>query len=268
MDREQLRLLQETELGILRDVAELCEKHGIKYYLDCGTLLGAIRHNGFIPWDDDVDISMPSEDYFRFIEIAQDELGDKYFVQNFLTDDNFFRSYTKIRLNNTMVMPVYWKQWKIHHGAWIDIFPMFFADSEEEVKKKRKVFVLSGRLQAQNYYRNAMIIENYSIRSIRNYLYVSIYAILPMSLRKKIHKKMLDYICSRKEGRYLVRCVFKGKQFDRDSYLREDHYHQFEHLLLRIPSDSDRVLRETYGDYMQLPPENKRGNHGEMEISI
>lgn len=263
-----MRKLQETELGILETVSQLCEKHGIRYYLDSGTLIGAIRHNGFIPWDDDVDITMPCQDYFRFLEIAQEELGEKFFVQNFLTEDNFNRSYTKVRLKGTTVRPAEWKYFHIFQGAWIDIFPMFYSDSEKDFRRKRFLYKLSSRLQAKDFYRNFMLINGKTPKNMLKYLYVSVIGLLPLKLRKKLHKKIIDYIFSKKSGRYLCRCAFTAWRFDADCYLGEVCYHPFDHLSLRIPNNYDKVLRDEYGDYMQIPPENKRGNHGEIEVII
>ena len=81
-----LRDAQMLMVEILEDVHNLCEKHGLKYFLDGGTLIGAVRHKGFIPWDDDIDIGMPREDYEKFIEIAKKELPDNLFLQTFETD--------------------------------------------------------------------------------------------------------------------------------------------------------------------------------------
>lgn len=268
MDKETLKILQQTELSILEAVAQLCEKHGLRYFLDSGTLIGAIRHNGFIPWDDDVDISMPCQDYFRFLEIAQTELGDGYFIQNFTTEDNFDRSYTKVTKRGTTVIPAEWKYWDVFHGAWIDIFPLFFSDDEKDIRRKRRLYKISRILQAKSLYRSYMLTDGKTTSTVSNYLYASLVGILPLKLRKKIKKKLLDKIFSKENGKYLCRCAIIVRRFDADCFLGEPRYHQFEHLSLRIPNNYDKVLRDEYGDYMKLPPEDKRGSHGEIEVSI
>ena len=270
MDNGLLKKVQDTELDILKAVADLCEEHGINYFLDSGTLIGAIRHNGFIPWDDDVDISMPYQDYCRFLEIAQTELGERYFVQNFSTDANFHRSYSKVRLKDTLVRPVDLKNWNICHGAWIDIFPMFYSNSDSDICRKRKIYRYSRYLQGKDYYHNILLVEGKTRIDNLKYLFASVIGILPLKLRKHLHKKMLDYVFSKENmnGKYLCRCANMIVRFDANCFTGQKCFHPFEHLNLRIPNDYDKVLRDEYGDYMQIPPEDERGTHGEMEISI
>lgn len=268
MEQETLKKLQNTELSILEAIADLCEKHGITFFLDYGTLLGAIRHNGIIPWDDDVDISMPYPDYVRFLEIAQTELGEKYYVQNHETEDHFFRPYTKICMNGTTVLPHGWEDWDIHHGAWVDVFPMFYSDSEKDCKKKSRIYKLCTFLQEKNYYRSCMKHSKRTLRTSAVYLLLLLVSIIPIRARKKLHSRLFRYICSEKDGRYLCRCALIVRRFDKASYMGPPCYHAFEHLSLRVPSDYDTILRTEYGDYMQFPPEDKRGNHGEIFVQI
>ena len=95
---DMLRQLQLLELEILLEVDRVCKKHNITYYLGEGSLLGAIRHNGFIPWDDDIDILMKREDYEKFLQIAPVELGKDYFLQNSFSEKNFWVFFSKVRL--------------------------------------------------------------------------------------------------------------------------------------------------------------------------
>lgn len=268
MDLEILKQLQSVELGILDDVVKVCDKHGLVYFLDCGTLLGAIRHDGFIPWDDDIDIAMPSQDYFRFLEIAQDELGVDYFVQNYDTEDNYDRSFAKVRKRGTKVVPAEWKCWDIFQGAWIDIFPMFYSDSEKETSVKRFLYNISKRLQTKNLYKNYLIVDGKTPRLFSSYVISCVIAVLPLKLRKRLKKALLHRIFSKKKGRYLCRCGHFVRQFDADCFMGEVRYHQFEHCSFRIPSGYDQILRTEYGNYMELPPEDQRGSHGEMEVIL
>lgn len=89
--------VQHIELEILKKIDEVCKKHNINYWLDSGTLLGAVRHQGFIPWDDDIDIGMLREDYEKFLKVAQKDLGDDYFLQTRSTDKNYPLVFAKVR---------------------------------------------------------------------------------------------------------------------------------------------------------------------------
>ncbi|MBR0135577.1 MAG: LicD family protein [Clostridia bacterium] len=268
MDKEALKTLQNTELTILEAISCLCEKQGIRYFLDSGTLIGAMRHNGFIPWDDDVDITMPYKDYLRFLEIAPEELGEEYFIQNHETENNFFRSYTKVSLNGTTVIPREWDHWDIHHGAWVDIFPMFYSDSEKDIRKKAKLYKLCSVLQMQNYYHSCMMHSKRSLKTSITYAALLLIGIIPIKTRKRIHNRLLKHIFSKEDGQYLCRCAIIVRKFEKRSFLGDPRRHQFEHLSLSIPSDAEKVLRDEYGDYMQLPPENKRGTHGEVLVIV
>ena len=120
---EELRDVQLVELEILIKFAEICEKNNLRYFLDGGTLLGAIRHKGFIPWDDDIDLGMPREDYEKFMEVGQRELGNDYFVQHRATDRNCPFDFMKIRKQNTVFLEWNKRNIEMHHGIFIDVFP-------------------------------------------------------------------------------------------------------------------------------------------------
>ena len=134
--------VQNCQLEILKEVDRICECHKIPYYLACGTFLGAVRHKGFIPWDDDIDIYMRYDDLKRFKCICKNELSEKFFFQDFDTDCGVIWIFTKIRKNNTYMSELYGKdQSKIsyHQGIWIDIFPLLdAADTPQKTYKQIK----------------------------------------------------------------------------------------------------------------------------------
>lgn len=123
----KLRQLQLAELEILDEFVRVCQAHDLRYYLVGGTLLGAVRHQGFIPWDDDIDVAMPREDYDRFAQIASEELGPQYFYQCPDTDPHYFLTYAKVRKNGTEVCEERFRNSKFHKGVFIDIFPLDFC---------------------------------------------------------------------------------------------------------------------------------------------
>lgn len=124
--------LQKEQLEIVMEVDRICKKHKINYLMDAGTMLGAVRHKGFIPWDDDLDICMLRKDYDKFSEIVDKELDGKYFYQTNKTDKNFGFFFAKIRKNNTLYLEEMAINNKSHSGIFIDIFPI---DNNSDNKK-------------------------------------------------------------------------------------------------------------------------------------
>ena len=134
--KDSLRRVQQTELDILEVVHNICVENNLKYSIAYGTLIGAVRHHGFIPWDDDIDICMPREDYERFIKIWPSYQFDGYILQNLDTDEDFTQNFTKIRKKNTTFLQKGEEKYKYNKGIFIDIFP---GDRVPNSSIKRKI---------------------------------------------------------------------------------------------------------------------------------
>ena len=120
----ELKQIQDLEIGAMCELDRICRKYNLKYTLAGGTLLGALRHDGFIPWDDDMDVNMLRSDFLKLREIAPKELRQRYFYQSSQTDPEYLYFFDKIRINDTTFKEAVLADKKIHHGVYIDIFPV------------------------------------------------------------------------------------------------------------------------------------------------
>ena len=267
-NKEQLKKLQDAELQILNRFVEICNKHNLVYYLCSGTLLGAVRHKGFIPWDDDIDVTMPVKDYNRFLNVAESELGPSYFIQNYKTDKYFHFSYTKIRMNNTTFMPAHFKNIHSHQGIWLDIFPLINISGKLEYSVKRKLLTICNIFQMDDYVSaNEKIFKEY-LGPI-GYKTCIIFFKVPKSIRIHLHSIVLFLVMhsfSKKYSTWIwgnITKIFPSYCFkDKNVFLT------FEGKEYRVPSNYNKCLAIDYGDYMTLPPEEERYGHSNMILDF
>ena len=133
LNNKDLETIKKIELDMLCAFIEICNRLSIRYYLLGGTMLGAVRHHGFIPWDDDIDVGIFRDDYELFISKAQSYLPNYYFLQNIYTDPECMINFTKIRDSRTTFIETSTKSKKMNHGVYIDIFPLdFYPDDEND----------------------------------------------------------------------------------------------------------------------------------------
>jgi lipopolysaccharide cholinephosphotransferase len=266
-DKTYLRKLQLTELEILKEIHRICKKNDIKYYLIGGTLLGAVRHGGFIPWDDDIDIALPRKDYEKFCSVCEDELAPIYQIRNIKTDKGFWLNYSKIEKKNTIFVECGGTTITPKPGIFVDIFVLDKVPSENGFIK-RIVTRLVKYTTAEIYYRQL----NNSKRNIRSKLYF-----LPLSIcRLKDLFVVSNYLqnlftASSESGYY----INYGSQYpgNKETYpikaFGSPIEMKFEDGCFYVPEDYSYVLGHVFGsDYMQLPPEEKRINHSPVEISF
>ena len=253
-----VKKLQSIELDALLNVDAVCSKLGIKYFLVGGTLLGAVRHKGFIPWDDDIDIGLLRDDYEIFIQNAQNILPSHLFVQNYKTDPEVPFNFTKIRDCRTTFVEKTMKNIKMNHGVYIDVFPIdYYPKSRICGKAKDSILDFISLYFSRVYYRDKEI--HYSpLRKMAHFLCRCFFrkthqAVVARDFFIKFGKKtnqMKNY-----SGAWGSREIVPAECFN--EFIRLD----FEGHQLMAPAAYDLYLRHIYGDYMTLPSVEKRVAH-------
>lgn len=260
MDLTELRRVEMEILSVFHDI---CRKHSLRYSLAYGTLLGCVRHQGFIPWDDDIDVMMPVEDYRKFLEIGQEELGDRYFLQHNKNDRFYRNSFAKIRKNNTCAITKYTRYEKhSNHGIYIDIFPITYLPRNKFIQKIQEVILnIIGQINTTFCFE---VVKSRKFKVIK-FILLCLHKIIPYRLLALIEDKLMaigtpensDLLCGiypELRG-YLKKCVLEKDTFDHLLLMK------FEDGEFFVPRDYDRILRRNYGEYWILPPEEKRRSH-------
>ncbi len=249
--RRNLRACQLKQLGILEEIDRICRRHSICYWLDGGTLLGAVRHGGFIPWDDDIDIAMRLEDMGRFVELARRELPDGLFVQTRLTDPEVEAPITKVRDMDSFCVEAgdnfaagYQK------GLYVDIFP--FVDYPTVPPS----FVKRVALGISKSYSILHKAHHYSLRAMAELVWFG-----GMYCIDSVLWAAADALC--RHGTYIGNITINngyGIMHRKDSVFPTVAI-DFEGKPFSAPANPDAYLRDLYHDYMALPPEDKRRSH-------
>lgn len=258
-----IKEFQKIELEILFEVDRVCKKYNIRYFLLAGTLLGAIRHKGFIPWDDDIDIAMPIDEYRRFCKVASKELGSLYFLQNYQTDFSD-RWFSKVRKNNTTCIEKGYEKSNIHQGIWIDVFPVIGVnDNEKNLKKITKIATFAKKMLNKRYAASTTSYRDLSKeKKILRFIPIPVIRSLATTIYSFIFHgtKKFNY-CYYLWGDSKIRARFKADLFDELCEV------EFEGHMFPAPKDWDKYLTIEYGDYMTPPPPEKR-NGGSHTIAI
>lgn len=257
-----LRDAQMLMVDILQDVHNLCEKYGIKYFLDAGTLIGAVRHKGFIPWDDDVDIGMPREDYNKFLEIAKKELPDHLFLQTFGTD-KYYDVYPvpcKVRYNNTIFLEEHAKEnHNMHNGVYIDVFPY------DSLPKYNFIYKIQRGL-SYNILKSFKRLRDMPEKlSFKNKLTFTFYKLVTKIFPYKRREKFFNYLISWNDPKSKYMGYGVDTFWSEYVYKKCDYFDlvklEFEGKYFYGPKNYDAILTQLYGDYMTMPKEEDRVWH-------
>lgn len=244
-------------IDLLLKLDEVCKKHNLRYWLAYGTLLGAVRHNGFVPWDDDIDVCMLREDYEKLLTL-QDEFTSPYFLQTPYTDKGYYYSYCKIRNSNTTAFS---KNFSFHFssnncnsGMSLDIFCLDKWNNDEEAeilyyKIKNLIVNNSTYMKLSNPdLKNDERVMNYNGEN-------------PLETYEKIQQLSQSYL--NKNMKFVSIPTNTTYGFRRDLHsleaFSETIFHDFEGFQLPIPIGYDIILKTTYGDYKEFPPIKSRG---------
>ena len=251
-----IREIQLYKLSLMKRISKICESKGLPYHLYGGTLLGAVRHQGFIPWDDDIDIALLWDDYKNLLDILQEELEDQYFVQNLWTEKNFPCLWTQLRVNNTTSMPIDSKKLDIHWGICIDIFPLIsMSDDEIKYKKQLRAFQLAKSFLATDLMR-AKGEKAHGLQKIIN--------VLPNRIRHKIVDRIIEkhaYVDGSQTWLGGLDSAELKRKYKYEDF-KETRKYTFEDEQFDGPINGESVLVCNYGpDYMTPPPPEKRGGH-------
>jgi lipopolysaccharide cholinephosphotransferase len=265
--------LQELQLSIAMKVRHICEKHDIPYFLIAGTLLGAVRHKGFIPWDDDLDIGMLRENYDRFISLAQSELGNAYFLQTYTTDQHMPFPYAKLRINGTVMREASSLDCKWNNGIYIDIFPF---DGVPENMLLRSMHASILKIIGHSLLIKCEFIPlNVKKSPIKYGFYKAIKYPIKFLLPRKILIKGFDFFSRFYSNKKTRLVVAAGGSY---GYKRETISRSWVEILAPLifcnnsfncPSAFEDYLVNLYGDYMKLPPvENRSSRHNIVELKF
>ena len=267
----QLEKMHSLELKIALEIKRICEMHHISYFLTAGTLLGAVRHGGFIPWDDDMDIGMLRKDYNSFVEACKTDLGKEFFLQTWDSDPDYPFSYGKIRLKGTHFSENFSENTSSeNNGIFVDIFPFDnVPDDPKQKKRQAKRYFICKRLlwikkgmgtsmkrgsfkEKLKYYIFWMFSHLFKYNAIKTYY---------KNIQEKYNGSITDEVVT--DGAY----GYYKESLDR-KWVTNLEPVQFETELFLSYKDKIEYLEYFYGDYMKLPPENKRGGHGIKNIDF
>ena len=257
---------REIQILLLQKILDVCKKNSLKIWIDSGTLLGAVRHKGFIPWDDDIDVAMFREDYDKLISIAQKEFTTPYFFQCFFTDNGYYRGHAQLRYDDTSMILKYDLKYgrKFHQGIFLDIFVL---DSIPTTNKELDRLVnITHRINTYLWRRKYFFFKPDFIRLIKDCI------ILKTKIfwsDKKLYTYFEDLFRQTKAENsdkvsFLSLFHPSHRSLRNKSWYNETDYLYFEGIKVPVPAEYDKLLTFLYGDYMT--PRQDTTMHGDTII--
>lgn len=271
-----LKRIQEVELEILKDFMDICDRNGLDYFGIAGTGIGALRHHGFIPWDDDIDVAMPRDDFEKLLPLVEKEMGDKYLIMNAERYPNYPLMTTRMTMRGTKFKEEALKNIDAPLGIFLDLYPLDkVSDNPKEARRQaRDAWFWSKILILRSIPFPMLGFSGWKAKIIHAicglaHLVLSILHVSKTWIYKKAYEaetrsnhytktKNLDFFCDTTPymNLYAVKDIYPLRKL------------LFEDVELNFPHNLHNNLTGMYGDYMQLPPEEKRKNHYPYELEF
>lgn len=265
---EILKRLQDAQLEILEKFIAVCDKYDLAYIMIGGTAIGVMRHQGFIPWDDDIDVAMPRKDYNRFLEVYQQEMGDEYRILTPLVDKNYACNVTHLQKKGTRFVPYTAKDMKCELCIDIDIFPMDHMPDDSRLRSRqlKRTWVLNKLIFLCGTPHPIIPLTGIKKKISEVLCCLMHYALKICHVSPRFLYQCLVKECTRynhQKTRYIN--AFEGPMACKAFFSKSDLFPlrdmKFENLTVKMPNRYDVYLGRLYGDYMQMPPEEERVNH-------
>ncbi|WP_432644741.1 LicD family protein [Methanobrevibacter sp.] len=267
-DNETLKHLQKVQIKILKYFIEVCNKHDLTYFIYGGSLLGTIRHQGFIPWDDDIDVIMFREDFEKLNKILEKDIDENYRFINVLNEETYHYTWARLMLKDTIFNEWWADQVDYTQNIFIDVF---ILDNIPNNKFKRFIHKWTCfSLNQLTMYAFLKYDNNSKIkRTVQRALYylLKIIPISPYNIKKKCINSYKKYQKDDCEEVCDFPAICQMPVYHKNDWLPPKKA-QFEDIEVNVPNNYDKVLTRTYGNYMQLPPEESRWRPAPDEIDF
>lgn len=266
MNDEIKKELRSEQIKILDEIVRICKEENIKYFLDYGTLLGAVRHKGYIPWDDDIDIGMLRKDYNKFIRVATKKLKEDFILCYYKNEPHHFHTFAKVRLKNTIMLESLYQHLDINNGIWVDIFPYDNLNKPNStfIRIRKKIFdvittFISIKLDI-DYYKNTA--KKIKLKKVLKFIPLKLlYSIREFACKINFNNSSKYVTCLDEE---VVKCCkgrIRNKVFPYKELL-------FEGKKYLVCNDYDYVLKNEYGDYMKIPKKSEQKTHNPLLLKF
>ncbi len=270
MDQDDKLKLHSHILDIFQEIIRVCDDCHITYFIMGGTALGAVRHGGFIPWDDDLDIGMMRQDYERFLREAPRCLRQDLFLQTYETEKKSPFYFAKVRKSHTKFVEKYCRNLHIHDGIYVDIFPY---DNIPDAKVERNNYYKKSKILLNLYIAKCLTgtsveysgWKNLCYKSIRTIFHILLLPIPKSFLFRLVDKNLQRYNSSDTE--YVGYGGLPKIQVPKNDVVSPAEI-KFEGLMVKCPRNIENYLHDNFGDYRQLPPKNERKGHAPYKMQV